>query len=196
MNKEIFKLSDLVTIKSGITIRGKVIHNPDGETNVVQMRDIRRDYTGFEQVPYLVKGKQFRPASFLKPGDLLFISKGQNNYSIPYSGEFEKAVAVSFFFVLRVKEEIENKVDPFFLNWYINSDQAQKELAKGKEGTQIKNINKKTLESIAIKLPPLKEQKLIAKINQLQQKETILLQMIKEKRKQLIAQRLSDFLIL
>lgn len=184
------KLSNIGDIQSGITTRTKVENDPTGEVAVIQMRDINNTFSGIANDCFKVKDNTFRERNLLQKGDLLFIAKGRNNYAIPYSGEYKNAVAVSFFFVIRLVEDI----NPYYLSWYINSPLAQRELEKGKEGTQTTNISKKTLGDLPIVVPTRQKQDLIAKIYALQLREATLLQEIKRKRSALVTEKLTDFL--
>ncbi|HFA48297.1 MAG TPA: restriction endonuclease subunit S [Bacteroidetes bacterium] len=194
MSLKQYNLSGLASIHSGVTFRGKVEDDPEGDASVIQLRNVAADFSGLQSMPCRAKSSSFRSHNFLREGDLLFVAKGKNNFCLPYKKEYGRAVAVSFFFVIRPLEEMRGAFDPLYLNWYINSQQAQRQLKKGKEGTLTININKKSLGDLIVKLPPLKQQKTIAKINELKTRENQLLKTIQKKREQLISHQLLTFI--
>lgn len=183
------KLKTIANIYSGVTIRTKVRNDIAGDTYVIQMRNINAAFTKIEKQPHKVNNS-FPEYSFLQKGDVLFMAKGPNNYAIPYDGALGKAVAVSFFFVLRPLPNL----DSTYLAWYINSPFGQRQIHRGKEGTKITSITKRTLSDLKIQLPPLRQQKQIAMIYQLQLKEKELIQQIQEKRSLLVEQQLGAFI--
>ncbi len=57
-----------------------------------------------------------------------------------------------------------NKVDPFFVVWYLHSSKVQKYLDSFSRGTTIKGIPQRNIKNLKLPLPPLEEQKKIAEI--------------------------------
>ena len=187
-NKQI-RLSKLADVRSGVTFRTKVSHVKDGDTSVIQMRDVSYENLTISEDVSRIDGRIFKEDSYLKVNDLLFVAKGSKNYSVLYAGQFEKAVAISFFFVIRPKEHI----DASYLNWYLNSSLAQREFHKGSEGTQIRSISKSSLQDLPVILPSYQDQKKVGSLYALMNKEAQLMDILKEKRKQLASRSLINF---
>lgn len=169
----------LHSISSGYSFRTKVKHEAKGDLAVIQLKDLENNYQTLGQELTMVSSDKVPEKYLLQKGDVLFISKGANNFAIVFQEDF-KAVAVSAFFVLRADEK---KVLPEYLAWFINSKPAQQFLKGNRAGTYIPNVNKDTLMSLQVKLPSLEKQKQIAAIAELAQKEQSIYNQLKENRK-------------
>ena len=181
-------LKDVATISSGVTIREKVKHDPEGDTHVIQMRDLIDHYPFINtESAALTKGDKFKPRHILAVGDLLFVAKGQNNFAYPIYSDLKdfKVVAVSFFFVIK-KKPLPYDLESLYLGWYINAPDAQRYFKKCSEGTNIRNINKKALEELPIPIPSVEMQKTIMATSDLLFKEEYFQKQLMEKRKQFI----------
>ena len=88
------------------------------------------------------------------------------------------------FFILKFDA---SKILPEFLAWYINQSPAQKYLqSMAKRGSHMPIIGKSEFEDLKIEMPALSVQEKIVKLNNLLQKEINLIELIKEKRNQLV----------
>lgn len=104
----------------------------------------------------------------LKDGDILLVSKGENNRACLYRDSIGQAVASSTFFVIRLTDK---GLMPAFLQWYLNTKSMQGVFSGLSKGTQISSLSKKTLSEIEILTPSLKTQKEILKTQHLLDKE-------------------------
>ncbi len=177
--KVIMLLYDVATISSGYLFRSKLIHQEGGEYRVIQMRDIdeynRLDMSGLERVDI----RSLKGSYLVYQGDILFMSRGQHNWATFIDEPLEKTIAVSQFFVIRVKDK---SVLPAYLAWYINQKPAQKELARKAAGTRIQLINKENLGQIEVVAPELEVQKKIVELGKLSIEEQLLMDKLKDKR--------------
>lgn len=114
----------------------------------------------------------------LKHSDILFAAKGTKNFAAWYESKNLPAVASTTFFVIRLKENIINKILPEFLAWYINQPVSQKFLKGNAMGTSIASISKAVLEELEVSIPDLQTQKTILKITYLRNSEKKLQQQI------------------
>lgn len=172
------KLKNITAISSGQTFRGRIENDRDGAVWVIQMKNLDDSYTSLMNVPHLVKEDEISERQLLEKGDILFLAKGNNNKAFVFN-ENHPAVAVSLFFVIRPDK---SKVIPEYLAWFLNNKNTQNLLHSMRAGAMISNIKKPTLEELKIKLPPLKEQELIAKIYSLSIKEQDILAQLAEER--------------
>lgn len=172
MSTRTYRLKDITTssgLFSGFTFRGKVLNQPRGEIRVVQLKNLNADYTGINDDCIFVDGNNIKQKFILEDGDILFASKGANNYAVVYHKEDNvPTIASSSLFVIQVNTNIAN---PDYVAWYINQTPVQKHFEQSQEGTYTVSINRKALEESPIKLPPLQEQNTIAKLVKLSQKE-------------------------
>jgi hypothetical protein len=180
-------LATIAEIFSGYTFRTQLKADPEGDTHVIQFRDVQ----DFRQInpssPVRIKARKIPARHFLTPYDVLFLAKSQYNYAIPYEPTFQQAAASSMFLILRVKDE---QLHPHYLAWYLNQNPAQNFLKNRAAGTYIRNIPKKDLGELPVPIPPIDKQKSIVDINRLQNEETRLAREITRKRQQLVQQQL------
>ncbi|RVT75318.1 hypothetical protein EOD40_11170 [Flavobacterium sufflavum] len=173
---------------SGYSFREKIEHIPDGAIGIIQMKDINNNYLSFDyQNIDKVSDIIFKDKFYLQKNDILFVSKGVNNYAIAIEDINFKIVPSATFFVIRVDEK---KIVPQYLVWYINQREAQNYLSEKKAGTYVPNLNKQDIMEMPIKVPTLKTQKAIAKTAVLLNREIEILDKIKNNRKELIQNQL------
>lgn len=173
---------------SGYSFREKIEHIPDGAIGIIQMKDINNNYLSFDyQNIDKVSDIIFKDKFYLQKNDILFVSKGVNNYAIAIEDIIFKIVPSATFFVIRVDEK---KIVPQYLVWYINQREAQNYLSEKKAGTYVPNLNKQDIMEMPIKVPTLKTQKAIAKTAVLLNREIEILDKIKNNRKELIQNQL------
>src|SRR5690606_17700296 len=105
-------------ISSGYSFRGKIEDDPDGELKVVQLKDLINDYTVIGNECYRLPAEGIKEKYILKDGDILFISKGQNNNAVAFSSNHLQGtfIASSALFVIEVNRVIAN---PNYIAWYI-----------------------------------------------------------------------------
>ena len=178
------KLKNLVTIISGYPFRTKIETDPSGNTFIIQMEDINKDHTLNTSSLSKTNLKEVRIKYLLREGDILFTPKGYNNYATLIDKPLTNTVPIAHFYIIKIKNS--DTVTPSYLAWYINQKEAQLYFKSYGAGTNIPFVNKKLLEELIIKLPPLILQNKIVKIYNLTLKEQKLLNKIQEKRKLLI----------
>lgn len=186
-----FLLKNLIlsdALFSGYSFREKIEHNPNGDVGILQMKDIKDNYLSFDYHNIdKVSNFLFKDKFYLQKNDILFVSKGTNNFAIAVENVNFKIVPSATFFVIRVEEK---KIIPEYLVWYINQKEAQNYFNEKKAGTYVPNLNKQDIMELPIKVPPLKTQKAIAKTAILLNKEIEILDKIKSYRKDLIQNQL------
>jgi len=173
---------------SGYSFRGKITPAKGGDLRVIQLKDIDNDYTTIGKECIFVHQNQVKDKYYLKEGDILFISKGANNYAIPfYADDNYPSVASSAFFVVRLDE---TKATPNYVAWYINQKKVQQYLESQASGTYTTSINRETVENIPILLPSISQQDKIANIAALAIKEQNLYNQLMEVKNRLICTQL------
>src|SRR5665647_215766 len=132
------KLSHLASIQTGLFAKTM----GEGEIAYLQSRDF--DYNGLLKVklePEL-KADKITEKHLLKPGDVLFASKGTKNFVAVYEKKNIPAVASTSFFVIRIKEDFKNRVLPEYLRWFMNQPISQRFLQGNAIGTSMASIPK------------------------------------------------------
>jgi len=189
MNLNMKFISQIADIQSGITIRTKVTPDAEGDVRVIQMRDVNAKNGQIRPNPIKIKEEKIKGDGFLKTGDILFTAKGRNNLATLYLGQFDKAIAVSFFFIIRSTTNISSE----YLTWFINSSLGQRQLTKAKEGTQIRSITKASLGNLKVLLPSLEDQIIIGNLYKLMRKDEQLTLDLLRMRQQVSKQKLENY---
>lgn len=191
MRSKIVKLKSLSTyggLSSGYSFRGKIIHKPNGDLRVIQLKDFENNYTALGSDCFKVDGSKIKDKYHLNSGDILFISKGTNNFALTFKAYDDvPTIASSALFVIKVDKK---KANPEYIAWYINQSRVQHYLKLNEMGTYVPSINKSTVEQMPIALPTLENQKRIAQIADLNDREQKLYSKIKELKNDLVQNQL------
>ncbi len=150
---------------------------------VVQMKDLDNTSVKIENLDRLDL-KPPRNVTFLKPGDIIFRSRGRTTTAVIVPRNIGKAILSAPLFLIRVKDP--SYVLPKYLCWYINQTPSQRFLYQRTEGSALKMINLRHLEDLEIPLPALSVQSKIEKIDAMLMKEIALLEEIKQKREKYV----------
>jgi restriction endonuclease S subunit len=177
---------------SGYSFREKIDPSPNGNVGVLQMKDIQNDYSNFDyQSLDKVSNIQFKHKFFLNKGDIVFVSKGVNNYAIVIDQINFPIVASATFFIIKVDAKT---MIPEYLAWFMNQKEAQNYFSEKRAGTYIPNLNKQDIMELPVKVPPLKIQMAIAKTAMLLHQEITILEKLKTNRKELIQTQLTNLI--
>lgn len=157
------KLKDLAKVMPGYAFRGAIEADFQGDTLVLQARDISRD--GFlAEVSHLtpISRKQTGRAEVLCKNDVLLVSRGLKSGSFRatlFMSDASNVIASSSVHILRVKTE---KMLPEYLVYYLNSKGGQDALSQIVSGSYIGVLSRGRLsEELDIPLPSLRQQKLL-----------------------------------
>jgi len=163
-------LQNLARIRTGYPFRGRVEHDPNGETGVVQIRDLRQNPT---LDPALITRTSLPGLNNrqLQPGDLLMPARGDHRTAVAFNRS-DPTVASSQLFTLRVSEDA---VMPAFLCWALNRPEAQHALANEARGSAIPALSRESLATLRVPVPPLHIQQRIVELLDLWQPETTLM---------------------
>lgn len=140
---------------------------------------------------YTVSEPTVREIDFLKPGEVLFASKGMRNYAVVWEGIDRLAVASSTFFRLSVFNQ---NVIPAYIAWYLNSTIAKSYFQKHVRSTTIFTISKKVFEELPVPLPDLQLQEQIVRLHYLSNQERSLMNDLIEKKEIYIEKLLANTL--
>lgn len=181
----LIKISELTTIYSGYLSRKRIDDSADGTHHLVQLKDFNADRTNLDTTGL----SRFSPDRIssernLKDGDVLYLSKGANNFAFAVHDIPTPSLAASYFFVLRPTTEIL----PDYLAWILNQKSTKAEINRQvASGARIPVVRKSVLEELPIPLPSLAIQKTIVELNNLQKQERKLMQEIIEEQEKLCA---------
>lgn len=166
------KLSLLANIASGLNQK----RHPQGTVYYLQARDfIKSDLLDINLKPSIVNNSKLE-THYLQKGDVLVLSKGHHDFNaFLYNEDKFPAVASSIFLVLK---DIDIKVLPEYLVWYINLELTQQQLVSSSRGSALPSINKKILSELEVPVPELQIQQNIVALSKLKEEETKLIERI------------------
>lgn len=174
-------LGDIAEVQMGYFFRSRLEHDPKGDALVVQMKDI--DETNLLQLDgaarvVLPRGKE---RHLLREGDLLFRSRGRSTTAALIPPRMPPAVLSAPMLLVRP-----TRVLPAYLQWFINSRVAQRALAGMAKGTLVAMISAKELRLLEVPIPSPDQQRNIAEIARLAQREQTLMAEIATKKEKLV----------
>ncbi len=165
----------------GYPFRSRLEHDPEGSTAVVQMKDVDEANQVRIEETFRVDLDDVREQHLLRPGDLVFKSRGVTNSAAIVNMDVGPAVLAAPMLLIRPNKA----VLPAYLYWYINLPATQAALAAQAEGTSVRMISKAKLEDLDIPIPSLQKQQVITEVAQLAEREQWLLARISQERRRL-----------
>ena len=177
-------------IRSGYQFRGKVEPSDDPNAAVIQIKDLS-DRLGTSpgetieiQLGDLVRVRLDNPAPhFLRPGDVLFLSRGHRQVAAVFTGTETDTIAASYFFVLR---PVLQKIHPAFLAWFINQAEFQEKLRPLSYGTHMQLVSIGDFKDLTVVVPPFPVQYAILELQNFVDRERQLSASLQEKRERLV----------
>jgi hypothetical protein len=181
------ELKKIASVQMGYSFRARLDSMNFGAVAVIQMKDLtnknRVDCSSLARVDM----KKPKEHHLVKPGDLIFRSRGLASTSAILLDEPGIAVVSAPLLRIRVSD---NGILPEYLNWFISQSPAQAFLASRAKGTSQKMIGKEEMDELEIFVPLLKRQKAIAEMASLADKEQQIMKMLAEKRYKYISTHL------
>ncbi|WP_149776183.1 restriction endonuclease subunit S [Ruegeria intermedia] len=175
-------LSEICSIATGYTTRGRLEPAQSGGSLAIQMRDVQEgrglDTDNLQRCKFDTPVERY----LVHGGEIIFKSRGESNTAMAIEQLSEPAVAILPLFILRPKDDV---VLPDYLAWAINQRETQRRLDAEAQGTGVRMISKSTLERIELPLPDIETQRLIVAIADLAYREGALLQELANRREQL-----------
>ena len=159
-------------IRAGYTARTALKEDAENGVPAIQLRDLQGEQVDLNlATKYALDGKLDR--YLVKPGDVLFRSRGENNTaSIAVGDAGEAAVALLPIMVIRPKSD---DLLPEYVVWSINQHEAQRHLDLGARGTKLRMIPRECLETLPLHIPSLAVQRMITDLDALSATETRIL---------------------
>jgi len=176
------RLQQASTVTSGFHFRGSVVNVPTGNYVVIQMKNITSDHTGIHLSTHgLVRtsDRGFQEQHFARSGDILFCSRGHNNFALHLMNPPERAVVPGQFFIVRPDRSV---ISSEYLAWYLNHPMTQRLIAAIRGGTGTPIVTSMALAELEITLPDHATQKRISEVYALQTRERGLICRIQELR--------------
>jgi hypothetical protein len=164
----------------GFPFRGRVEHEPSGDVAVVQMKDLDDANLLHLEDAIRVALPAAKAHHLLRPGDLLFRSRGRTNGAARVMEGIGKAVLAAPMLLVRPR-----RILPEYLCWFLNAPATRQQFAAMAEGTSVRMISAEALKALPVPLPPIDLQQRIASISELIEREQTLLHAIARRRHRL-----------
>lgn len=170
-NKNTKQLNEITEIILGYTFRNSLKSQEDGNSFVVQARNVSEDIIIKNEDFLKINLENNRTKSFAKNNDIVLSSRGIFKSSVVKS-ESDSIIASASVYLLRLKT---TEVIPEYLSIYLNSEFVQKKINEKITGAVIKSLLKKDVAEIEVIIPDLEDQKKIINIyfNNLEQKKLL-----------------------
>ena len=177
-------LKDIAAIQMGYSFRARLESLDSGTVAVIQMKDLPDNNRVACSALVRVDMAKPKERHLVKPGDLIFRSRGLTSTSAILLDDPGIAVVAAPLLMIRVSD---HGILPEYLNWFIRQAPAQAFLTSHAKGTAQKMISKETLEGLEVFVPPLEQQKTIVEIAVLAEKERHIMEKLAERRHQYIS---------
>lgn len=156
------ELASVVEIRLGHPFRGAIPEMPNGDVRVIQLRDLSR--TGLRDCDALmtttIDGR--KEPEWVRDQDLVFIARGWSNYAALVSNPPPRTVCSPHLYLMRVKRP--DWLLPGFLAWQLQQPPAQRHLRLAAEGTLQVSIRRSELEKLAVRVPPIAQQRTVLEL--------------------------------
>lgn len=193
-SSKLMTLADLVTIQAGYPFRGAIRSIPSGSVKAVQAKDISElgELLYDDLIVTDLTGK--REPDWLKQGDVLFSAKGAKHIASYVDRDLVQTTCAPSLFLLHLKPEWQDAVNPQFLTWQLNQSPAQQYFKRSAEGSFQISIRKPVLAATPIALPDITAQNTIAKLYAASIKENALLHKLINNRQQQLSAIATDLI--
>lgn len=158
------KLADIATIRNGLAFRGRIEHDEEGDTRVLQASDlVKYPVVDADQLVCVSLGKKASRHQ-LRSDDIVFSARGQRQIAYKPNYELTSGLPIVTASGLIMITANQKKVLPTYLHWVLNTRPVQHRIAQYTEGSNLTFISDKNLADIEIPLPALQAQKKIANL--------------------------------
>ncbi len=176
-------LGNVSEIQVGYQSREAIRAHPNGSYWLIQARDFDKQHQ--VQWSNLI---QFTPSGNtskyeLKPGDVLFLAKGQENFACLVNQSRPNTLAANTFYILRARP---GSILPDYLAWWLNQTSAQEWIRLNRSGSSLPFLSVSALSRIEVPIPGIEIQRKIGDLEMLRKKEADLLGLYLSKKSVLI----------
>lgn len=178
------ELKQIASVHIGYSFRSRLEASGAGTVAVIQMKDLTDDNLVDCRGLALVEAEHPKDHHIVRPGDLVFRSRGLLTTSAILRDDPGVAIVSAPLLRIRVKGKT---VLPEYLNWFLSQAPAQSFLASRAIGTAQKMITKEALESLEVDIPSIQRQRMITELAVLAAEEHALLNKLATKRGQYIS---------
>jgi restriction endonuclease S subunit len=177
-------LKQIAQISAGYPFRGKLKEVAGGNLLVLQLKDITNAFFINPASAAKVKEEEIKEQYLLRPGDVVFRSRGQTNTAAIVSSIDGPTVCAAPLNQIRITSP---EVLPEYVCWYTNQPDAQTYFNRHAKGTSVRMIGRDALANLPIPIPSIEKQREITAIAKLADQEQRLMEKLAEKKKMMIS---------
>ncbi len=168
----------------GYSFRSRLESSEIGTVSVIQMKDLTDQNRVDNNSLTLVDMEMPKEHHLVKPGDLIFRSRGLTTTSAILLDDPGTAIVAAPLLRIRAKDR---DIMPEYLNWFISQKPAQTFFASQAKGTTQRMISKEALDELEVFVPSLDRQRAIVALAFLAEEEQHIMEKLAEKRRQYIS---------
>lgn len=156
------KLKDITKIRLGMAFKSAIKDlNEEGIVSLIQAKDILPEGLACNLVTPRVIPESDPSKHILEKSEILIRLRGPVFSSVVFNFDYQ-AVTTNQVAIITCDN---SKVDPHYLNWYLNSKYGRRYFDSQNEGSNIHKISPKALSEMELVLPSLETQLKIAKVH-------------------------------
>lgn len=176
MKYDYVKIEECADVRPGYSAKSAIVNEPGGTLQVIAAQHITKGvpYRYHQDHALLIMPPKFYDKYTVTAGDILFMSRGTNNYAVLIESVPDPAIAPLTFFIIKAKQN----ALPEYLAWYLNQEGMKERLNEIRAGAGTPMIPSKEFRELSIPLPPLATQQKIAELGRLQMREKQLIQQL------------------
>jgi hypothetical protein len=177
-------LTDVCTIQTGFTARGRLESAADGGVLALQLRDILPNGLIAANGLIRIQVGDISERYLARPGDVVFRSRGERNTAAVMDESMpEPALAILPLMILRPDPQA---LSGAYLAWAINQEPAQRHFEEEAQGTSLRMVSRTALENLKIAVPDFETQQRILQVDALAERERQLAEQLTLKHYELI----------
>jgi hypothetical protein len=177
-------LSQVCSILTGFTARGRLDPAEHGGVLALQLRDILPNGSVASDSLTRIQLDNVPERYLVRTGDVVFRSRGERNTAAVVNESItEPAMVVLPLMILRPNTQL---LSGAYLAWAINQEPAQRHFEVAAQGTSLRMVSRTSLEALTIAVPDFQTQQRILLIDALAERERELAQQLNLKRHELI----------
>ncbi|WP_237475689.1 restriction endonuclease subunit S [Vibrio tetraodonis] len=155
------KLKDCTKIRLGMTFKSAIKDmGEQGIVSLIQAKDILPEGLEGNFSPPAVKPESNPSSHIISKGEILIRLRGPVFSSMVFDEDYQ---AVTTNQVAVISCDL-NKLNPYYLNWYLNSKHGKRFFQSKNEGSNINKISSTALGEMEMNLPNLETQQKIAEL--------------------------------
>lgn len=164
-------------MQPGYSSKGAIVHEPEGTLQVITAQHLTKGepYRYIDDHRLLIRPPKFYDKYLVSPGNLLFMSRGANNYAVLIESVPQPAIAPLTFFIIKPRLDM---IIPEYLAWCFEQDHVKAQLNELRTGAGTPMIPSSGFRELELYLPELEIQHKVALLAQHQRHEKQLLQLL------------------